>query len=137
LKHSFISCWNLDNSESRSVIPGKFENVMLEEDGEVQFNWLCTNEEVLHRVKVESNILHTIKGRKANWIGCILPRNCLLKHVTEGKIQGGIEVIGMQGTKHKQLLMTLRKQKDTGNWKRKHWIVLCQKRNLEETQDLS
>jgi hypothetical protein len=46
------------------------------------------NEEVLHRVKEERNILHTIKRRKANWIVHILHRNCLLKHVTEGKIGG-------------------------------------------------
>jgi hypothetical protein len=44
--------------------------------------------EVLHRVKEERNIVHTIKIRKANWIGHILRRNCLLKHVTEGKIEG-------------------------------------------------
>jgi oligoribonuclease (3'-5' exoribonuclease) len=37
--------------------------------------------EVLHRVKEERNILHTIKRRKANWIGHMLRRNCLLKHV--------------------------------------------------------
>jgi hypothetical protein len=43
------------------------------------------NEEVLHRVKEERNILHTVKGRKANWIGHILRRNCLLKQVIEGK----------------------------------------------------
>jgi hypothetical protein len=29
------------------------------------------NEEVLHRVNKERNILHTIKRRKANWIGHI------------------------------------------------------------------
>ena len=39
------------------------------------------NGEVLHRVKEQRNILHTIKRRKANWIGHILRRNCLLKHV--------------------------------------------------------
>jgi hypothetical protein len=40
------------------------------------------NEEVLHRVKEERNITHTIKRRKANWIGGhILRRNCLLKQV--------------------------------------------------------
>jgi hypothetical protein len=55
---------------------------------------ICTNrvknEEVLHRVKEESNILHTIKRREANWIGHILRRNCrLLKHVIEGKIEDG------------------------------------------------
>jgi hypothetical protein len=27
------------------------------------------NEEVLHRVKEERNIVHTIKRRKANWFG--------------------------------------------------------------------
>jgi hypothetical protein len=46
------------------------------------------NEEVLHGVKEARNILHTIKRRKANWIGHILRRNCLLKHVIEGKIEG-------------------------------------------------
>jgi hypothetical protein len=48
------------------------------------------NEEVLHRVKEDRNILHTIKRRKANWIGQILRRNCLLKHLIEGKLEGRI-----------------------------------------------
>jgi hypothetical protein len=42
----------------------------------------------LRRVEEERNILHTIKRRKANWIGHILRRNCLLKQVVEGKIEG-------------------------------------------------
>jgi hypothetical protein len=29
------------------------------------------NEEVLHRVNEERNIVHTVKRRKANWIGHI------------------------------------------------------------------
>jgi hypothetical protein len=37
------------------------------------------NEEVLHRVQEERNILHTINRGKVNWIGHILHRNCLLK----------------------------------------------------------
>jgi hypothetical protein len=36
------------------------------------------NKEVLHRVKEERNIVHTIKRRKINWIGHILRRNCVL-----------------------------------------------------------
>jgi hypothetical protein len=32
------------------------------------------------------------KRRKANWIGHILRRNCLLKHVIEGKLEGRIEM---------------------------------------------
>jgi hypothetical protein len=52
------------------------------------------NEEVLHRVKEERNIVHTIKRRNANWIGHILRRHCLLKHVTEEKLEGRIEMMG-------------------------------------------
>jgi hypothetical protein len=75
-----------------------------------KFKWTnhVRNEEVLLRVKEERNILHTIKRRKANWIGHILCRNCLLKHVIEGKIQGGIEVIGRQERRHKHLLNYLK-----------------------------
>ena len=46
------------------------------------------NEEILHTVKEERNVLHTKKKKKrkkANWIGQILRRNCLLTHVIEGK----------------------------------------------------
>jgi hypothetical protein len=49
------------------------------------------NEEVLLTVKERRNILHEISKRKANWIGHILHRNCLLQQVVEGKI-GKIEV---------------------------------------------
>jgi len=52
------------------------------------------NEELLLRVKEHSNILHEISKRKANWIGHILRRNCLLQRAIEGKIKGGIEVTG-------------------------------------------
>ena len=45
------------------------------------------NEKMLHRVK-ERNVVHTVKRRKANWIGHILCRNCLLKHVVEGEVEG-------------------------------------------------
>jgi hypothetical protein len=48
------------------------------------------NKKVLQRVKEERNIVHTTK-RKANWIGHILRRNCLLKHVIEGKIKEGLK----------------------------------------------
>jgi len=46
-------------------------------------------EEVFLTVKEQRNILHEISKRKANWIGHILRRNCLLKRVIEGKIKGG------------------------------------------------
>jgi hypothetical protein len=46
------------------------------------------NEEVLHRVKEERNILHTVRRRKGKWIGHILGRNCILKHIIDGNIEG-------------------------------------------------
>jgi len=46
------------------------------------------NEEALQKVKVERNILQTIKRGKANWIGDILRANWPLKHVIEGKLEG-------------------------------------------------
>ena len=63
------------------------------------------NEEVLHRVKEKMNIPHTITRRKANWIGHVLCRNCLLKHVTEGKIQGRIEVTGRRKRRRRKQLL--------------------------------
>jgi len=52
------------------------------------------NEDVLLRVNEQRNILYEIRKRKANWIGHILRRNCLLKQAIEGKIKDGIEVTG-------------------------------------------
>jgi hypothetical protein len=72
---------------------------------------LVRNEEVLHRAKEEMNILHTIKRRKANWIGHILRRNCLLKHVIEGKLEGRTEMMGRRGRRRKQLLDDLKEKK--------------------------
>jgi len=40
-------------------------------------------EEVLNSVKEEMNIRHTMKSRKANWIGHILRREYFLKYVTK------------------------------------------------------
>ena len=59
------------------------------------------NEEVLMRVKEQRNIPHEIRKRKADWIGHILRRNCLLQRVIEGKIKGGIEVTGRRGRKRR------------------------------------
>jgi hypothetical protein len=64
------------------------------------------NEEVLLRVSEQRNILHEIRKWKANFIGHILRRNCLLKQVIEGKIKGQIEVTRRQGRRRKQLLDT-------------------------------
>jgi hypothetical protein len=62
------------------------------------------NEHALNAVTEKRNILHTVKRRKANWIGHILGTNCLLKHVIAGKNEGRkIEGMGRSGRKHKHL----------------------------------
>jgi len=63
----------------------------------------CLTLKQLLRVKEQRNILHEIRKRKANWIGHILRRNCLLQRVTERKIRGGIEVTGRQGRRRSKL----------------------------------
>ena len=55
------------------------------------------NKGVLLRVK-------EIRKRKANWIGHILRRNCLLQRVIEGKIKVGIEVTGRRERRRRKLL---------------------------------
>jgi hypothetical protein len=76
----------------------------------ISWTYRVRNEEVLHRVKEERNIVHTIKRRKANWIGHILRRKCLLKHVIEGKLKGRIEMTGRQGRRRKQPLDDLKEK---------------------------
>jgi hypothetical protein len=69
------------------------------------------NEEVLLRVKEQRNILHEISKRKANWIGHILRRNCLLQQVIEVKIKGRIEVTGRRGRRRMKLLDDLKERR--------------------------
>jgi hypothetical protein len=69
------------------------------------------NEDVLLRVKEQRNILHEIHKRKADWIVHILRRNCILQRVTEGKIQGGIEVTRRLGRKCRKLLDDLKERR--------------------------
>jgi hypothetical protein len=55
---------------------------------EISWTKRVRNKEVLQTVNEDRNILQTIKLRKANWTGHILCKNCLLKHVSKGKIEG-------------------------------------------------
>jgi len=104
-------------------MPGKFRNVMLEENLEDQWEDYVRNKEVLVRVNEQRNtcILHEIRKRKANWIGHILRRN-YLKQVIEGKIKGDMEVARRRGRRRKKLLDDLKDRRGYSHLK-------------EETQD--
>ena len=68
------------------------------------------NDEVLLRVKEQRNIIHGISKRKANWIGHIFRRNCLLQ-VIEGKTKSGIKVTGRRGRRRSKLLDDLKERR--------------------------
>ena len=63
------------------------------------------------------NILHAIKWKKVKWIGHIWGRNCLLEHVTEGKLEGRVALLGRRGRRCQMLLVDLREMRD--DWKLK------------------
>jgi hypothetical protein len=69
------------------------------------------NEEVLQRIKDERDILQTTKRRKASWIGHIWRRNCFLKYVIGGKVEGRIEGTGRRGRIRKQLVDDLKEKR--------------------------
>jgi hypothetical protein len=94
------------------------------------------NEEVLLRVKEQSNILHEIRKWKANWIGHILRRNCLLQRVIEGKIKRGIEVTERQGRRHKKLLNDLKERRGYSHLKEQALDCTMWRGALEEALDL-
>jgi len=95
------------------------------------------NEEVLLRVNEQRNILHEIRKRKANWIGHILRRNCLLKQVIEGKIKGEMEVARRRGRRRKQLLDDLRDRRGYSHLKEEALDSTCGGIVLEEALGLS
>jgi hypothetical protein len=97
-----------------------------------KINWTIhvRNEKLLHKVKEERNILHTKNRKKANLVSHILRRNCLLKQVIEGKIEGEIEVTEREGRRSKHLLDDLQK---TTEW---YWKLkqAAPDRNLWKTR---
>jgi hypothetical protein len=69
-----------------------FEMCYCRRMGEISWTDRVSKEEVLHRVKEERNIIHTVKRRKGNWIGHMSCRNCFLEYVVLENIKGKIEV---------------------------------------------
>ena len=85
----------------------------------------------------QRNILHEASKRKANWIGHILRRNCLLIQVTEGKIKGGIEVTRRRGRRRKKLLDDLKDRRGYSHLKEEALDRSMWRARFEEALDLS
>jgi hypothetical protein len=98
---------------NRSEVSGQFWNVVLEKDGEDQLDRSCEKWRSITQSQGGEEY-PAYNKKKANWIGHILRRNCLLKHVIEGKLEGRIEMSGRRGRRRKQLLDDLKE-------KRRYW----------------
>jgi hypothetical protein len=72
--------------------------------------------EVLLRVK-EQRYIRAISKWKANWIGHILHRNCLLRQIIKGNIKGRIEVTGRRGRRRRKLLDDLKERREYSHLK--------------------
>ena len=92
---------------------------------------------MLLRVNEQRNILHEIRKRKANWIGHILRRNCLLKQVIEGNIKGRWKWQEDEEEDVRSYWMILRIGEDILIGRRRLWIALYGGIVLEEALDLS
>jgi hypothetical protein len=68
--------------------------VVLGKDGEDQLDRSCEKLKSTTISRVERNLLHTKRRRKAkdNWTGHILGRDCLLKRSFEGNTERRIDV---------------------------------------------
>jgi hypothetical protein len=74
---------------------------------------------------------------KAELIGDILLRNCILKHVNEGKMEGRIEVTERRGSRRRELLNDLKKKRGCWEFNTGHWSSFCAEFALEKPLDLS
>jgi hypothetical protein len=83
-----LTLWKVDQKSTGSSKMWSWRRM-----GKISFTDRVRNEEVLHTVKGKI-ILNRIKRSKGQWIDHILRRNCLIKHVIEGKIDGRIQVTG-------------------------------------------
>jgi len=72
--------WKVDQEE-----PGSFKIWCCRRMDKIRWTNRLKIEEVLNEVQEDRKLLHTIRRKKANWIGHSLCRNCLLKHVIEEK----------------------------------------------------
>ena len=98
--------WTLRAADQKYL--GSFEMSCWRRMEKISWTDHVRNEDVLLTVNKQRNILHEIRKRKANLIGHILRRNCLLKQVIEGKRKGEMEVTRRRGRRRKKLLDDLK-----------------------------
>jgi len=84
--------------------------MVLGKDAEGQLDRSCEKWTVTKSQGGEECHAYKTSRRKSNWIGHILRRICLLKHIVGLKIEGGIEVMGRRRRRRKKLLDDCKKK---------------------------
>jgi len=97
--------------KTTSNLPGKYWKVLLEKDGEYQLDRPYEMKKCCVGHGGREDPVHS-RGRKVDWIGHILWRNCLLKHITMRKMEGRIEVTGRRWKRRKQLSNDLKETRE-------------------------
>jgi hypothetical protein len=123
LDHNFVWCWNLDTSESRSEMLGKFWNVVMEKDGE---NSLCWSREKWRSIKQSQEAESCTTYSKGRLTGLVTScaGTAWRKDREDGK------------TGRKTVLDDLKETRRCGNWKSTHTFALSGELALEGALDL-
>jgi len=111
----------------------KFLNVVLKKDREAQLDQWCKKWSI---TKSQGQEYPTNNKQKEGRIGHILRRNGLLKHDTEGKIKGRIDVSGRQERRRTQLLNDLKEKREYCKLKQEALDRTLWRTRLEEAIDL-
>jgi len=125
-EHSLVRCWKLDTLESRSEIPGKFWNVMLEKK-EDHLDRSCEEQSIRYETMWKG--MSYIHYKRARLIRLVILYDYCLKHVSGVKKYIRMKVTVRRGTRRKQLLDKLKEKK--GCWKLKEEAI---DRNLQKTR---
>jgi len=110
--------------------------MVLEKDREKSIEPIVREMKKYYKKSKRRFISYIIKRIKAEWIGYILRRNCILKHVIEGKMEGRIEVTERRGSRRRILLNDFKKRRSYWELNTRRWISLCGEFALEEIMEL-
>jgi len=88
INQQYSQCYISENTTNTSVLRER-DTILKPSLAKTKAACQHSNFNVLQSLKEDRSVLHTIKMRKANCIGHILRRNCLLKHIIEGRGRRG------------------------------------------------
>jgi len=114
LEHRFVRCWNLWYWWKMFWNHLAVLKCTVEEEERWLVGPIMWKMKKSYRGTEERNILPTIKWREVNWIDHCLCRNCLLKQIISGKMEGMVR----PGRRYKQLPDDLKENRRYWSYKK-------------------